>query len=102
MTAPWLVTPDEIDDILSLDMWLDVNGVRRQTGNTKTMIFDPFVIVHHISQFLVLEPGDLINTGTPPGVGMGLTPQAWLAPGDVVELGIEGLGSQRQTVLAPC
>lgn len=99
--GPWLVTPDEIDDVLALGMWLDVNGVRRQTGSTAKMIFDPNFIVHYLSQFLVLEPGDLINTGTPPGVGMGLTPQVWLQPGDVIELGIEGLGSQRQSVLAP-
>ena len=99
--GPWLVTPDEIEDVLALGMWLDVNGVRRQTGSTATMIFDPNFIVHYLSQFLVLEPGDLINTGTPPGVGMGLTPQVWLQPGDVIELGIEGLGSQRQSVLAP-
>ena len=99
--GPWLVTPDEIDDVLDLAMWLDVNGVRRQTGNTRTMVFDPFVIVHHLSQFMVLEPGDLIDTGTPPGVGMGQTPPVWLQPGDVMELGIEGLGSQRQRVLAP-
>jgi 2,4-didehydro-3-deoxy-L-rhamnonate hydrolase len=99
--GPWLVTPDEVEDVLALDLWLDVNGVRRQTGNTKTMIFDPFFIVHYLSQFLVMEPGDLINTGTPPGVGMGLTPPVWLQPGDVMELGIQGLGSQRQHVLAP-
>jgi 2,4-diketo-3-deoxy-L-fuconate hydrolase len=99
--GPWLVTPDEIDDVLALGMWLDVNGVRRQTGNTKTMIFDPFFIVHYLSQFLVLEPGDLINTGTPPGVGMGFTPPVWLQAGDVMELGIDGLGVQRQRVLAP-
>jgi len=99
--GPWLVTPDEIDDVLALDMWLDVNGVRRQTGNTKTMVFNPFVIVHYLSQFLVLEPGDLIDTGTPPGVGIGLTPPVWLQPGDVMELGIDGLGTQRQKVLGP-
>lgn len=99
--GPWLITPDEIDDVLALDMWLDVNGVRRQTGSTSTMVFDPYVIVHYLSQFLVLEPGDLINTGTPPGVGMGFQPPIWLQPGDVMELGIEGLGSQRQNVLAP-
>jgi len=99
--GPWLVTPDEVDDVQALDMWLDVNGVRRQTGNTKTMIFDPYFIVHYLSQFLVMEPGDLINTGTPPGVGMGFTPPIWLQPGDVMELGIEGLGAQRQHVLAP-
>jgi len=99
--GPWLVTPDEVPDVLDLGMWLDVNGVRRQTGSTSTMIFDPYFIVHHLSQFMVLEPGDLINTGTPPGVGMGFTPQVWLQPGDVMELGIDGLGVQRQQVLAP-
>jgi len=100
-TGPWLVTPDEIDDVLSLRMWLDVNGVRRQDGSTSTMVFDPYVIVHHLSQFMVLEPGDLIDTGTPPGVGMGRDPQVWLAPGDVMELGIDGLGTQRQSVVGP-
>ena len=99
--GPWLVTPDEIEDVHALGMWLDVNGTRRQTGSTATMVFDPFFIVHHLSQFMVLEPGDLINTGTPPGVGMGFDPPVWLAPGDVMELGIDGLGSQRQTVIAP-
>jgi 2,4-diketo-3-deoxy-L-fuconate hydrolase len=99
--GPWLVTPDEIEDVLALDMWLDVSGVRRQTGNTRTMIFDPFFVVHYLSQFMVLEPGDLINTGTPPGVGLGFDPPIWLRPGDVMELGIEGLGTQRQRVLAP-
>jgi 2-keto-4-pentenoate hydratase/2-oxohepta-3-ene-1,7-dioic acid hydratase in catechol pathway len=99
--GPWLATTDEIDDVLALDMWLDVNGVRRQNGNTKTMIFDPYFIVHYLSQFLVLEPGDLINTGTPPGVGMGFDPPVWLRPGDVMELGIRGLGTQRQHVLGP-
>jgi 2,4-didehydro-3-deoxy-L-rhamnonate hydrolase len=73
--------------------------VRRQNGSTSTMIFDPYFIVHYLSQFLVLEPGDLINTGTPPGVAMGMQPPAWLQAGDVIELGIEGLGSQRQTVV---
>ncbi|MBK3576353.1 fumarylacetoacetate hydrolase family protein [Streptomyces sp. MBT65] len=99
--GPWLATADELDDVLALDMWLDVNGIRRQSGNTKTMIFDPYFLVHHLSQFLVLEPGDLINTGTPPGVGMGLNPPVWLRPDDVMELGIEGLGAQRQRVVAP-
>ncbi|MEV6155353.1 fumarylacetoacetate hydrolase family protein [Nonomuraea sp. NPDC052129] len=99
--GPWLVTPDEIADVTNLGMRLDVNGVRRQTGTTKTMIFDPYVIVHHLSQFMVLEPGDLINTGTPPGVGMGHDPQIWLQPGDVMELAIDGLGSQRQRVAGP-
>ena len=99
--GPWLVTPDEIPDVLHLGMWLDVNGQRRQTGSTSTMIFSPHFIVHYLSQFLVLEPGDLINTGTPPGVGMGMNPPVWLQIGDVVELGIDGLGAQRQTVIAP-
>jgi 2,4-didehydro-3-deoxy-L-rhamnonate hydrolase len=99
--GPWLVTPDEVTDVLSLGMWLDVNGQRRQTGSTSTMIFSPTFIVHHLSQFMVLEPGDLINTGTPPGVGMGMKPPVWLQVGDVVALGIDGLGSQRQLVIAP-
>jgi 2,4-didehydro-3-deoxy-L-rhamnonate hydrolase len=99
--GPWLVTPDEIDDVRDLGMWLDVNGERRQTGSTSTMIFDPYFLVHHLSQFMVLEPGDLIDTGTPPGVGMGLKPPVWLQAGDVMELGIDGLGRQRQQVLAP-
>jgi 2,4-diketo-3-deoxy-L-fuconate hydrolase len=99
--GPWLVTPDEIDDVRDLAMWLDVNGLRRQNGSTSTMIFDPYFVVHYLSQFLVLEPGDLINTGTPPGVGMGFDPPIWLQAGDVMELGIEGLGQQRQTVIPP-
>jgi 2,4-diketo-3-deoxy-L-fuconate hydrolase len=99
--GPWLATPDEIGDVGSLDMWLDVNGTRRQTGSTSTMIFNPFFIVHYLSQFLVMEPGDLINTGTPPGVGMGYDPPVFLGPGDVMELGIDGLGTQRLTVVGP-
>ncbi len=99
--GPWLVTPDEITDVNDLDLWLDVNGVRRQRGSTRTMVFDPYFLVHYVSQFLVLEPGDLINTGTPPGVGMGFDPPVWLQPDDVMELGIDGLGGQRQRVLAP-
>ncbi len=99
--GPWLVTPDEIADVNSLGMWLDVSGVRRQTGSTATMVFDAYFIVQYLSQFLVLEPGDLINTGTPPGVGVGFKPPVFLQPGDVMELGIDGLGSQRQIVLAP-
>lgn len=98
--GPWLVTPDELDDVMQLGMWLDVNGQRRQTGSTSTMIFDPWFIVHYLSQFLVLEPGDLINTGTPPGVGLGMTPPTYLAVGDVMRLGIDGLGEQQQTVIA--
>jgi 2,4-diketo-3-deoxy-L-fuconate hydrolase len=99
--GPWLVTPDEIDDVLALPMWLEVNGVRRQTGSTSTMVYDPYFLVHYLSQFFVLEPGDLINTGTPPGVGMGFTPPIWLGTGDVMTLGIAGLGSQRQIVIEP-
>ncbi len=99
--GPWLVTPDEIADVTALGMWLDVNGIRRQTGSTSTMVFDPYFIVHYLSQFLVLEPGDLINTGTPPGVGMGLKPPVWLQEGDVMTLGIDGLGAQKQTVIGP-
>ena len=99
--GPWLVTPDEIADVNSLGMWLDVSGVRRQTGSTATMVFDAYFIVQYLSQFLVLEPGDLINTGTPPGVGIGFKPPVFLQPGDVMELGIDGLGAQRQNVLAP-
>lgn len=100
-TGPWLATPDEFADVNDLGMWLDVNGVRRQSGSTSTMIFDPHVIVHYVSQFLVLEPGDLINTGTPPGVGMGMQPPLWLQPGDEMALGIDGLGTQRQRVIGP-
>ncbi len=99
--GPWLVTADEVPDVLGLDLWLDVNGVRRQTGSTARMVFDPYVLVHYLSQFLVLEPGDLVNTGTPPGVGLGLDPPVYLQPGDVMELGISGLGMQRQRVLGP-
>jgi 2-keto-4-pentenoate hydratase/2-oxohepta-3-ene-1,7-dioic acid hydratase in catechol pathway len=96
--GPWLATPDEIKDVNALGLWLDVNGERRQTGSTATMVFDPYVIVHYLSQFMVLEPGDLIDTGTPPGVGMGFQPPRFLQPGDVVELGIDGLGVQRQQI----
>lgn len=97
--GPYLVTADDVEDVCSLDMWLDVNGQRRQTGSTASMIFDPYYLVYYISQFMVLEPGDLINTGTPPGVGMGQEPQLWLADGDVMTLGISGLGQQRQIVV---
>ncbi|MHA1527647.1 MAG: fumarylacetoacetate hydrolase family protein [Alphaproteobacteria bacterium] len=97
--GPWLVTRDEITQVGNLAMFLDVNGERRQTGNTATMIFPIPVIVSYISQFMTLEPGDVIPTGTPPGVALGMTPPLWLKPGDVIDLGIEGLGTQRQTVL---
>jgi 2-keto-4-pentenoate hydratase/2-oxohepta-3-ene-1,7-dioic acid hydratase in catechol pathway len=98
--GPWLVTPDEIPDPLGLAMWLEVNGRRHQDGSTRTMIFKPQFLVHYISQFMTLEPGDIISTGTPPGVGMGLKPPRFLAPGDRIRLGIEGLGEQRQEVRA--
>ena len=93
--------PDEIPDVRSLRMWLDVNGTRRQDGSTATMLFGPAFVVHYLSQFMVLEPGDLINTGTPPGVGMGLRPPVYLRPGDEMVLGIDGLGSQHQHVVGP-
>jgi 2,4-diketo-3-deoxy-L-fuconate hydrolase len=100
-TGPWLATTDEIPDVLNLAMTLDVNGVRRQNGSTSTMVFNPYAIVHYLSQFLVLEPGDLIDTGTPPGVALGMASPAWLQAGDVMELAIDGLGRQRQTVIGP-
>ncbi|MCX5493542.1 fumarylacetoacetate hydrolase family protein [Kaistia dalseonensis] len=95
--GPWLVTPDEIADVQNLDMFLDVNGTRAQTGNTKTMIFGVAHLVSYISQFLQLDPGDVITTGTPPGVGMGMKPPKFLKDGDKVRLGITGLGEQEQT-----
>ena len=97
--GPWMVTRDEAGDVTNLAMWLEVNGKRYQNGNTKTMVFKPAFIVHYLSQFMSLQPGDVISTGTPPGVGMGQKPDpVWLKPGDVMELGIEGLGTQKQTV----
>lgn len=98
--GPWLVTRDEIADPLNLDMWLDVNGHRYQDGNTKTMVFGPAFIVSYLSRFMSLQPGDVITTGTPPGVGLGQNPPVYLKPGDRMELGISGLGTQRQTVVA--
>ena len=98
--GPWLVTADEVGDVQKLGMWLDVNGQRAQTGNTDTMIFNVVKIVSYVSHFMVLEPGDVITTGTPPGVGMGMKPPKFLKPGDVMELGIDKLGSQKQTVVA--
>jgi 2,4-diketo-3-deoxy-L-fuconate hydrolase len=97
--GPWLVTPDEVGDLQNLDMWLEVNGKRMQTGNTKTMIFSIAHCLHYISQFMVLEPGDVVTTGTPPGVGLGMKPPVFLNVGDVMTLGIQGLGEQRQTVV---
>lgn len=98
--GPWLVTPDEVGNVHDLAMWLDVNGERMQTGSTRTMIFDCAQIVSYLSHFMILEPGDVITTGTPPGVGLGMKPPRFLAPGDVVTLGIEKLGEQRQRVRA--
>jgi len=98
--GPWLVTPDEIADVQKLGMWLDVNGERMQKGSTATMIFGVKHLVSYISQFMLLEPGDVITTGTPPGVGMGKKPPRYLKAGDTVSLGIEGLGSQAQRVAA--
>ena len=98
--GPWLVTPDEAGDLGNLGLWLDVNGRRMQDGSTHYMVFDVPYLVHYISQFMTLEPGDLISTGTPPGVGLGMNPPTWLAEGDVVELGIDGLGRQRHRVVA--
>ena len=96
--GPYLATTDEVDLDGGLDLWLDVNGERRQTGSTHDMIFDIATVIHHVSQFMVLEPGDLVNTGTPPGVAMGMTEPGYLSPGDVMTLGITGLGEQRQEV----
>ncbi len=99
--GPWLVTPDELGDVQDLGMWLDVNGKRMQSGNTKTMVFSIQYLLHYISQFLVLDPGDVVTTGTPPGVGLGMKPPVFLQVGDTMTLGIDGLGQQRQTVVEP-
>ena len=99
--GPWLVTTDEIPNPQVLDMWLDVNGKRMQTGNTRTMIFDVATLVSHLSEYMTLLPGDIVTTGTPPGVGLGMKPTPiYLKPGDVMTLGIQGLGAQRQKVVA--
>ncbi|MFA7664766.1 MAG: fumarylacetoacetate hydrolase family protein [Burkholderiaceae bacterium] len=97
--GPWILTADEVRNPQNLAVWLDVNGEARQRGNTRTMIFDCATLVSYVSQFMTLNPGDIITTGTPPGVGMGMKPQQYLKPGDVVTLGIEGLGEQRQQVV---
>ncbi len=94
--GPWLATPDEVNNVQQLDMQLSVNGKRMQSGSTQTMIFDCLYLVYYLSQFMTLEAGDLISTGTPPGVGLGMKPPQYLQAGDVVELSIEGLGSQKQ------
>ena len=98
--GPWLVTADEVPNPQRLDMWLDVNGEPRQRGSTKTMIFDCATVVSYVSSLFTLNPGDVITTGTPPGVGMGMKPPQFLKPGDVMTLGIQGLGEQRQKVVA--
>ncbi|MEM5494352.1 fumarylacetoacetate hydrolase family protein [Hoeflea sp. AS16] len=96
--GPWLVTRDEVADPQNLKMWLEVDGHRYQDGSTRTMVFGVQHLVHYVSQFMSLQPGDVISTGTPPGVGMGQKPQTYLKGGETIELGIEGLGQQRQTV----
>ena len=98
--GPWLVTPDEAGNIDDLHMWLDVNGQRMQDGSTATMVYRVPFLVSYLSQFFTLEPGDIVSTGTPPGVGLGMKPPRYLKAGDVVELGIAGLGSQRQLCVA--
>lgn len=98
--GPWLVTRDAVADPQSLSMWLDVNGERMQDGTTATMVYTVPFLVHYLSRFMSLHPGDVISTGTPPGVGMGFRPPRYLKPGDVVQLGIDGLGTQRQEVVA--
>lgn len=97
--GPWLVTRDEVADPQALDMYLEVNGHRYQNGSTRTMHFDVATVISHLSQFMSLQPGDVISTGTPPGVGMGQTPETYLKPGDKIELGISGLGVQKQNVV---
>lgn len=97
--GPWLVTPDEVGDPQQLDLWLEVNGERYQSGSTRTMIFSVAYIIHYVSQFMTLEPGDIISTGTPPGVGMGQKPPIYLEVGDTLRLGISGLGEQEQTIV---
>ena len=99
-TGPWLVTRDEVADPQALKMWLTVNGKTMQGGSTKTMVYGVKYLVSYLSQFMTLHPGDVISTGTPPGVGLGMKPPRYLKAGEVVELGIEGLGSQRQDVIA--
>ncbi|WP_448098377.1 fumarylacetoacetate hydrolase family protein [Luteibacter yeojuensis] len=98
--GPWFVTRDEVPDPQNLSLWLEVNGHRYQNGNTRTMVFGVAQLVSYISRYMTLMPGDVISTGTPAGVGLGLRPPTYLKPGDVIELGIEGLGRQRQDVVA--
>jgi 2-keto-4-pentenoate hydratase/2-oxohepta-3-ene-1,7-dioic acid hydratase in catechol pathway len=98
-TGPWLVTRDEVADPQNLPMWLTVNGEKRQDGSTQTMVYGVAHLVSYLSQFMSLQPGDIVSTGTPPGVGMGMKPPSYLKAGDVVELGIEGLGTQKQVCI---
>ncbi len=98
--GPWLVTPDEVPDPANLAMWLEVDGHRYQDGSTQTMIFKPAFLIHYLSQFMSLQPGDIISTGTPPGVGMGQKPPVYLRAGQTIQLGIAGLGEQRQCTVA--
>ena len=98
--GPWLVTPDEVGDVDNLHMWLEVDGRRYQDGSTRTMIFKPAFILAYLSQFMSLQPGDVISTGTPPGVGLGQKPPVYLRPGQEIRLGIDGLGEQRQRTVA--
>jgi 2-keto-4-pentenoate hydratase/2-oxohepta-3-ene-1,7-dioic acid hydratase in catechol pathway len=97
--GPWLVTPDEVGDPQDLPLWLEVNGVRYQNGSTKTMVFGVAFLISYLSQFMTLHPGDIISTGTPPGVALGMSTPRYLKAGDQIRLGVEGLGEQRQTVV---
>jgi 2,4-diketo-3-deoxy-L-fuconate hydrolase len=97
--GPWLVTRDEVPDPQALGIWLDVNGDRRQTGSSETMIFPVSELLSYVSKFMTLHPGDIVTTGTPPGVAMGMDPQQWLKDGDIITLGVDGLGEQRQKVV---
>jgi len=98
--GPWLVTRDEVSDPQNLGMWLELNGDKVQDGNTKTMVYGVAHLVHYLSQFMSLHPGDIISTGTPPGVGFGMDPQRYLVPGETMRLGIDGMGVQQQTTVA--
>jgi 2-keto-4-pentenoate hydratase/2-oxohepta-3-ene-1,7-dioic acid hydratase in catechol pathway len=97
--GPWLVTADEVKDPQKLRLWLELNGKRVQNGSTATMVYDVYFIVAYVSQFFTLMPGDIITTGTPPGVGMGMKPPRYLQPGDVMRLSVQGLGEQQQKVV---
>jgi 2-keto-4-pentenoate hydratase/2-oxohepta-3-ene-1,7-dioic acid hydratase in catechol pathway len=98
--GPWLVTPDEVKDVQNLGMWLELNGKKVQNGSTKTMIFGVAHLIAYISKFMQLDPGDVITTGTPPGVGLGMKPPKFLKAGDTMRVGIDGMGVQEQTVVA--